>query len=152
MRHYTHKNNSCKCRTNKYLFVFLSKKGFFQFFSFAYPSLFYVFFYFSKIKQGNFSISLATWRTSCSMDYSNIEYTVWAVEQKQTTPSLNCKQTAPSHNCFDNPCAFFSFSKNKHSLQPIVKKVQGHQERATQKQQSFYALFNFFGRMHTVVK
>jgi len=31
--------------------------------------------------------------------------------------------------------------------QPAAKKVQGRQQRAPQKQLSFFGLFNFFGRM-----
>jgi len=60
----------------------------FCFLTFSFLSLF---FSFSK------KYSLATWSTSCSTDYSNIEYALWAVEQKQT---------APSHNSINNPCAF----------------------------------------------
>jgi len=50
------------------------------------------------------------------------------------------------HTIASTTLVLFSFSWNKHSLQPIAKKVQGRQQRATQKQHSFYALFNFFGR------
>jgi len=39
---------------------------------------------------------------------------------------------------------FHSLFCNKHSLQPVAKKIQGGQQRATQKQHSFCGLFKIF--------
>jgi len=84
------------------------------------------------------------------VNYTPWQHEVQAVQQTIATMSTHYeplnKNKQLLHTIASTILVLFSFSWNKHSLQPTAKKVQGHQQRAPQKQHSFCGLFNFFGR------
>ena len=115
-----------------FIFIYFFFVRFFWFFLLAYA----LFFSFSK------KYSLATWSTSCSTDCGNIVY----IRLSTHCEPLNKNKQLLHTIALTILVHFHSLFGNKRSLQPVAKKVQGRQQRATQKQHSFCGLLNFFGR------